>query len=418
MSSYGRPKILFVTSHWPLAPAYGAQQRVLNIGRLLARFADVSWVIAPSEPETEETARLSKSAFDVRAVMRPIPGTPVDFVRRPFLRIRHELDPSYMATDNYVASEADSAKLQGLMDEHDVVWIHTVRTAYWFKIHRWPHSVLDIDDLPSTGYRSTAQWRGSLPRRLSDRRMAWIWSRREAFLMRRFDVLTVCSEADRSSLNEKERVHVIPNGANPQPLHARKKSEQPVIGFIGNCGFAPNEKGLNWFIYEVWPLIKREVPSAQFRMIGTGSDGYLSAAGPDIVGLGWLSDPGAEIASWSAMIVPIKTGSGTRVKVADGFARKCPVVSTTFGAFGYEVEDGHELLFADKPAEFALACIQMIQNPALGEQLAERAYACFLERWTWDSFQSTVESAVQECLAKNSPAVSSESPTQAFQSGE
>src|SRR3954466_6674740 len=96
----GRPKILFVTSHWPSAPAYGAQQRVLNLARLMERFAEVSWVIAPSERENEETALRGLSKFDVRAVMRP---TPVQSSGgRPFRRVRHELDPTFMEPDDYV----------------------------------------------------------------------------------------------------------------------------------------------------------------------------------------------------------------------------------------------------------------------------------------------------------------------------
>lgn len=407
--SYGRPKILFVTSHWPLAPAYGAQQRVLNVGRMLSRFADVSWVIVPSEPEAEETARRTMREFDVRAVMRPIPVDRPSLVDRTLGRIRHEFDPSYMATDNFVIADADRSKLQELISENDVVWAHTIRTAYWFRLHQWPHSVMDIDDLPSTAYRSTAQsGDGSLLRRLSDRRMIWVWERRENFLMKRFDVLTVCSEADRLLLRKSARVHVIPNGANPLPLHARKKSERPIFGFIGNCGFAPNENGLKWFIREVWPLIKRQAPSAQLRLVGSGSEGHLSSSGPDIVGLGWLDDPSEEIASWSAMIVPIRIGSGTRVKVADGFARKCPIVATSFGVFGYDVASGRDLILADEPGEFASACLELLRDPVLGEELANRAYARFMDRWTWGSFQSTVEAAVQECLARrSSPAPSS-----------
>src|SRR5579871_4055797 len=94
--SQRRPKILFVTSHWPLAPAYGAQQRVLNLARLMMRFADVSWVIAPSEREDEETARRSMHEFDVRAVMRPKLASPGSFLDRPFRRLRHEFDRSFM----------------------------------------------------------------------------------------------------------------------------------------------------------------------------------------------------------------------------------------------------------------------------------------------------------------------------------
>lgn len=403
MSSFSeRPKVLFVTSHWPLAPAYGAQQRVLNLGRLLSRFADLSWVIAPSEPEDEDTARRSMREFDIRAVVRPIVDVPRDFVGRSLHRLRHEFDRTYMPTDHFIASVADRANLQDLISKNDVVWIHTLRTAHWFRIQRWPHSVMDIDDLPSTYYRSRVRSHPSLLKRLSYRRMAWIWKRREGALLDRFGILTVCSEADKSCLNAPSRIHVIPNGANIERVWFRDKTERPIIGFIGNSAHAPNESGLKWFFGEVWPLIKKELPGAQFRLVGKGSDGYLSTLGPDIVGCGWLADPGEEIASWSAMVVPIKTGAGTRVKIADGFARKCPVVSTPYGAFGYDVTNGRELLLADSAGAFALACLQLIRNPALGSELAERAHQRFLKCWTWDSFQPTIETAIEQCLARPS----------------
>jgi glycosyltransferase involved in cell wall biosynthesis len=163
----------------------------------------------------------------------------------------------------------------------------------------------------------------------------------------------------------------------------------------------PNEEGLKWFIRDVWPRIKREFARAQLRIVGRGSEGYWKELGPDIIGLGWLEDPGDEIASWSAMIVPIKIGGGTRVKVADGFARRCPVVATTIGAFGYDVKNGEEILLADGTDDFAAACILLLGNRELGDMLSGRAHKRFLERWTWDSFESTIGAVVQECLARS-----------------
>ncbi len=386
-----------------MAAAYGAQQRVLNIGRLLSRFGDVSFVIVPTEHEDEETERRTRREFEVRRVIRPLPVAP----GRPFGRLperfRHEFDPTYMATDPYAVSEPDRAGLQELIQKHDVIWVHTIRTVNWFRIYRWPHSVLDVDDLPSRSYQSAAQSGGSPVRRLLDLRMSWIWHRRERILPERFDVLTVCSEDDRRYLCRPERIHVIPNGAHPLAAHPRAFSELPRIGLIGNCTFMPNEDGIRWFIRDVWPMIKREFPRAQLRLVGRGSDGYLTKLGPDIIGLGWLEDPSDEIASWSAMIVPIKVGGGTRVKVAEGFARRCPVVATTIGVFGYDVDNGEQILLADRADDFASACILLLRNSALGEALSERAHKRFLERWTWDSFESTVGTVVQECLARNNP---------------
>jgi glycosyltransferase involved in cell wall biosynthesis len=120
--------------------------------------------------------------------------------------------------------------------------------------------------------------------------------------------------------------------------------------------------------------------------------------GADTVGLGWLEDPGDEIASWSAMIVPIRFGSGTRVKIAEGFARKCPVVATKIGAFGYAVKNGKEFLLADTAADFASACVLLLKQPEFGEALAETAHNSLLSRWTWESFEGSVRSVVQGAL--------------------
>ena len=240
--------------------------------------------------------------------------------------------------------------------------------------------------------------------RLLNLRRAWIWHRRERTFQERFDALTVCSEDDRRYLGMEERTHVIPNGSHPLAVRPRASSELPRIGFIGNCEFMPNEEGVKWFIRDVWPVIKRHFPRVQLRLVGRNSGGYLTKLAPDITGLGWLEDPGDEIATWSAMIVPVRVGGGTRVKLADGLARRCPVVATTIGAFGYDVDNGEEILLADHAKDFALACIQLLRNPKLGEALAERAHKRFLERWTWDSFESTMGTVVQECLARSKDA--------------
>lgn len=389
-----------MTSHWPLASAYGAQQRVLNIGRLLSRLGSVSFVIVPSEHEDEETRRRTESEFEVCRVIRPSPAA-LDKSLRLRDRLRHEFDATYMATDPYAVSQADRNAMQKLLQQYDLVWVHTIRTVNWFRFYRWPHSILDVDDLPSRTYQSAAQSGDRVARRLLDLRMAWIWHRRERMFQKRFDVLVVCSEDDRRYLGMKERIHVVPNGSPHIAPRTRVPSELLRVGFIGNCEFMPNEEGIKWFIRNVWPTIKRQFPTVQLRIVGRSSDGYLTKLGPDIVGLGWLQDPGSEIATWSAMIVPIRVGSGTRVKVAEGFARKCPVVATPLGAFGYDVHNAEEILLADNPGEFASACIRLLSGPQLGDALCERAHKKFLERWTWDSFESTLGTAVQECLARS-----------------
>ena len=156
-----------------------------------------------------------------------------------------------------------------------------MRTASWFRMYRWPESVLDVDDLQSRTHRSVAHAGGSLGKRLVNLRRAWIWRRRERTLTDRFDVLTVCSEEDRRYLGMEERTHVIPNGSNPMVVRPRVSADTPRIGFIGNCEFMPNEEGLKWFIREAWPLIQRQSPRVHLRIVGRKSESYSTTLDPD-----------------------------------------------------------------------------------------------------------------------------------------
>jgi glycosyltransferase involved in cell wall biosynthesis len=120
----------------------------------------------------------------------------------------------------------------------------------------------------------------------------------------------------------------------------------------------------------------------------------------DIDALGFVADPVEEIATWSMMVVPVRIGAGTRVKIAQAFSRKCPVISTSNGAYGYEVESGRELLLADRPQDFADACVSLIREPAKGAALAECAWQRFLREWTWEAINPRIWAAAEDCLRR------------------
>jgi glycosyltransferase involved in cell wall biosynthesis len=195
---------------------------------------------------------------------------------------------------------------------------------------------------------------------------------------------------------------VIPNGFEATAEGpVRALAPPPRIGFVGLYDYGPNRDGIDWFVRTCWPLIRQQIPEVRLRLAGTDTNGVLRPNDSQIDKLGWIEDSDAEMASWSAMIVPIRGGGGTRIKIAHGFSRKCPVVSTTFGAYGYDVADGCELCLADTPEEFARACIRMIREPESAAQMAGRAWQRFLENWTWDAIRPCVRAAAEDCLRRS-----------------
>jgi glycosyltransferase involved in cell wall biosynthesis len=100
------------------------------------------------------------------------------------------------------------------------------------------------------------------------------------------------------------------------------------------------------------------------------------------------------------MIIPVLSGGGTRVKAAEGFSRKCPIVSTSLGVYGYDVIPSADLLVSDDAQGFADACIALCRDPAGAAAMAERAHAKYLQRWTWDAIAPCVWRAADDCLSR------------------
>ena len=106
-----------------------------------------------------------------------------------------------------------------------------------------------------------------------------------------------------------------------------------------------------------------------------------------------------ELARASVGVVPLRYGSGTRVKILESFAHRVPVVSTTLGAEGLEVEDGRHLLVADDADAFAAATVRLLRDPALRVRLTEAAEALYLDRYDGRLVDEAVRALVEDVAA-------------------
>jgi glycosyltransferase involved in cell wall biosynthesis len=396
--SANRPRILYLSCTWPHEKSSGYRLRTLQVARALKHVGEVHLVVA-AETNGADAIKRAASEFQVHDYIR-IRGLPPE-EKGLGQRLKSLTDPSSVNFHGFVGEEQARARICKTMGNFDLVWIGGMIAASLFGPGRWPRAMLDIDDIPSakelTKWRNDARWTTRL--KAVTRTLAFRW--REGSVFRQFTALGVCSEADRRYLGGGHVIHVIPNGferPDVEPRHAPTKP--PRLGFIGLFNYRPNLDAIRWFMRTCWPRIKRDVPEARLRLVGEYTDGPLKPAHPDVDGLGWVADPSEEIATWSAMIVPIREGGGTRVKVAEALSRKCPLVSTRLGAFGYDLVDGKEILFGDNPSAFARACVQAIREPAEATARAEQAWERFLENWTCDAIAPRVWAAAEYCLRR------------------
>jgi glycosyltransferase involved in cell wall biosynthesis len=391
-------KILYLTGYDPAGQDNGGVVRTRNILQLLSRLGQVRLVLAGDFQDETVKAHPSPGGFELVDAVRFQSTGPWSF----YDRLRNEFDPRFLNPDRTQARPADVEKMQQLMAEHDLVWIHNLRLADRYGLWRWPHSVLDIDDLPSGQYRNSLAQAVGLAEKLRGKRQVRLWRRREIFLLERFDALCVCSEPDRKNFAGADRVFVLPNAfAAPAQPPVRNPATPPRVGFIGDFRHAPNRQGMQWFVENTWPRLLEKIPAARLRVIGKDGAAQTWLAQNNIDALGWVADTQSEMATWSLTVVPIFSGGGTRVKIAEAFSRQCPVVATSLGAYGYDVTDGRELLLADSAENFTTKCLEILSQPPTGRKLAENAWKKFNENWTWDKQAERIDRIVQTVLKKS-----------------
>jgi polysaccharide biosynthesis protein PslH len=195
-----------------------------------------------------------------------------------------------------------------------------------------------------------------------------------------FDVVLVTSEADRNTLG----TGVIYPNAIPEVAEPKQDKKQE-LAFSGNLEYEPNYTAVRWFIRHVWPELRPRRADLTFRLIGRNEHAVSSLVNGDnrIVLSGPVDDAVTELARAQLSVVPVRAGSGTRVKIIEAWAAGLPVISTTIGAEGLPGRHGEHLLIADTPAAFLAAIERVLDSPDLQRSLGTAGRRLYEKQLTW-----------------------------------
>jgi glycosyltransferase involved in cell wall biosynthesis len=295
-----------------------------------------------------------------------------------------------------------------LRREHDLIWVFGARSWVLSGEPARPAVVVDLDDLedqkiearlavPRPRANSLGQrFRRAASTAVSEEEIRR-WRRLHRRIARRSSAVVVCSELDA----QRARAHgiavaaVVPNGYSviEPPVGRKTVNSAPVVLFQGLLTYPANVDAARWLAEEVAPALRALLPDARIRLVGKHQPELTELKDPPRVSVvGRVPDIADELANADLVVVPVRYGSGTRLKILEAFAQRVPVVSTTLGAEGLGAEDGVHLLLGDTAPALAAACARLLRDEALRADITERAHALFLER-----FESEV---VEEQIAR------------------
>jgi glycosyltransferase involved in cell wall biosynthesis len=414
MTKMRRESVLYLTPIMPQRFGNGLAMRAASVLEALARRFDVHLFVVPVGGDL---------------------GSPSDFVRRHTVRIggldlTKSLDPLFALIARVLGSEqraraerdypkpylsrfctGDSAlSLLEWSSESPVAGLHVMRLylaplAQPFlrrpALER-PFCVLDLDDDDVR----TCERLARLQAELGDSRAAAA-AAAEAEKYRiladhyipRFDCVTVCSEGDASQLSGRFPgvcFAVMPNGYTP--LDSARSRRPSTFGplrllFVGSFGYFPNVDAALFLCREVLPALRRTTErKIRIDLVGAGDAAALRGLvrDPSVTFRGFVEKLAPFYAAADVVVVPVRAGGGTRIKILEAFAHGAPVVTTRLGAEGIDAADGEYLLYADDPQAFARACLRVKESPELAAALAARAAALLAARYSSAQIQASV----------------------------
>ncbi len=257
--------------------------------------------------------------------------------------------------------------------------------------------VLREHNIESTIVDRFAENAGSWPLRKYLHLQARRLRRREAELASRFDCCCVISEEDRqrlANLQPGARIEVVPGGVD-KSFFQTSPSEETVpytMCFFGSLDWYANQDSVRWFIKSVLPLVLLKEPRARFYLVGKSVPNDIQQLQSESVVIrGFVPELIGEVRQYQVIVVPIRIGSGIRLKILESFAMQIPVVSTTVGFEGIPARHGEHLLAGDSPQEFADQILKLFDDPSSGRRLARNAFQIVDRDFRWENIAQRFE---------------------------
>jgi len=401
--------ILYV-SHTPASsPRLGAQARLHGLITQLARRHDLTAVTLVDGEFDADEGRRAIEAYCREAVMAPSPYGREGLTKRLLQR------RSLASTRSFHRLLSTPPAVQKSLDR----LLHArrfdvVNLEFSFLGHcdlrqappggKPPALVIDSHNIEYDLARQHAR-HGSLVRRLYGE-ANWRKLRREELgTYRDADGVYLCSgEDERRLLSEipKVRTAVIPNAADVEYYQPRPTDPPPdgrTVVFFGLLSSVPNVDGVHHFVKDIWPRAAEVHPEARFKIIGgRPPPSLLALAGPRVELTGFVSDLRPHLAAAAAVVVPMRLGGGTRLKIVEAMAMGKAIVSTRLGAEGIEAIPGRDILIEDEPAAFADAVSRLLAEPSLAARIGQSARQLAMERYAWSGAAQTLETFYRRIL--------------------
>lgn len=253
--------------------------------------------------------------------------------------------------------------------------------------------------------RFEAKWPNRLIAKIEYAKMA----RYEPLQVRRFHHVLAVSEPDRRAMSgmiDPAHISVIPTGVDLATYRydPEARATAPLVVFAGSMDWAPNMDGVEYFCRDIWPQVLQQVPEARFRIVGRDPDARVQKlASTSVEVTGTVPSIVDHLREAAVVVVPLRIGGGTRLKIYEGMAMGKATVSTALGAEGLDICNGRNILLADDPRQFAEHVVRLLRDEETRRGY-EAAAAAAVQKYDWSVITERLIEALRETVRAASQA--------------
>jgi glycosyltransferase involved in cell wall biosynthesis len=405
-----RQKLLVLTQSLPALGGQGTSMRLGNMLDALARHFDITLIcVSVDRPTHPEVLAQRWKDLCVRSVFFNVADEGEPLRQRQRSTLTRLMNPAPKLLSTWPVDHIMHRLSQFRGEHFDQVLVARIRLMPLWRAMQAQlgvsaaKQVLDLDDIESRSQALQVKMLGVPHLGKMGFILEWLESkklaREEARAFKEMGRVLLCSSDDKTLLSQRfspDQIAVIPNTIRvPAQLPALAMDGPLRLLFVGTLNYPPNENAVKWLVEEIMPAIAAKVGQdrVQLTVIGRGPTEWIkkqAAAGAFSLH-GDVPEVEPYYEACHAVVVPIRAGGGTRIKILEAFGYGRVVLSTTLGAEGIAAEDGKELLIANSAAAFAEAAHRLLAEPDLSQRFIANGRSKVMERYSAAACEQAID---------------------------
>ncbi|MGD9897510.1 MAG: glycosyltransferase [Calditrichaceae bacterium] len=380
-------KILFLTSRLPFPPIGGDKLRTFNFLRYLKQKYEVTLIsFIENETELQNISEYRKYYDKLISVTLP----KVNSYKNSFIGL---FSSKPLQVHYYNSDKMRKVMENELKNGYDAVFCHLIRMAQYLPESKNIRKVVDFTDAISLNYERSKQFRKGLFSIINYVEAKRVYHYEQSVIKKSYRSIFI-SDIDADFLRNDQntdKINIVANGVDLDMFQFYAGAYKPnQICFVGNMRTFPNTDAVNYFVKEVFPILKRVNKELKFYIVGNEPPAEIRNLhnAKDIIVTGFVESVIPHITNSAVLVAPMRVGAGIQNKILEAMALGTPVVTTTIGAEGL---NNDMALIGDTPEELSDKILSILNDRELRRDKARAAREYIEKNFRWEKVFKDLE---------------------------